>query len=328
MRAARFVRTVVVMIAACIPFSPQFASAQSAYPTRTVRVVVAFAAGGASDIIARLFAQILGEYTGANFVVENVPGAATIIGTEKVARSEPDGYTLYMASSTPFATNPNFYHNLTYSLADFDAVTLVARLPLILDVNTKLPASTLDEFVAYAKSKSDGVTIATPGRGSVGEIVNGMTRGFLGIPVTSVAYRGGAPATTDVMKGVVDAYFDAISSSLPLLKGGLIKSLAITGRQRSPAAPDVPTLVELGYPEFVLENLYTVLVRKGTPRPIVDKLNALLRRAMDDAEFKAVLLKQGLTPEPTTPEGAMTAILQDYEWNADMVKRFDIKPVD
>ena len=114
MKTIWFFRTVVVIVAACLLYVPQFASAQAPYPTRTVKIVVAFAAGGASDIIARLFAQKLGEYTGASVVVENVPGAATIVGTEKVARSEPDGYTLYMASSTPFATNPNFYHSLNY----------------------------------------------------------------------------------------------------------------------------------------------------------------------------------------------------------------------
>ena len=304
------------------------ASAQSNYPARTVTIVVAFPAGGTSDIIARMVGQKLGEYTGATFIVENVPGAACILGTEKVARAQPDGYTLYLASSTPFATNPNFYKNLKYSLADFEPITLVARVPLILDVNPKFPASTVPEFIAYAKKQPNGVTIATPGRGSVGEIVNGMTRGLLDIPVTNVNYKGGAPAVTDVMKGVVDAYFDAISSSLPLMKGGSVKALAITGGKRSPGAPDVPTLVELGYKEFVLENIYAVLAPKGTPRPVIDRLNALFRRAMDDPELKALLLKQGVVPEPSTPDETKKIIQEDYEWNAKMVQRFGIKPIE
>jgi len=318
----------IALLVAFVVLALRPASAQTDYPNRTITVVVAFAAGGTSDIIARLLAQKLSEYTGVSVIVENVPGAATILGTEKVARSRPDGYTLYMASSTPFATNPNFYKNLKYSIDDFEPITLVARVPLILDVNPKFPASNVKEFIAHAKTKPNGVTIATPGRGSVGEIVNGMTRGLLDIPVTNVPYRGGAPAVTDVMKGVVDAYYDAISSSLPLVKGGSIKALAITGRKRSPAAPDVPTLVELGYQDFVLENLYTVVARKGTPKPIVDKLNGLLRRAMEDPKFKMVLLNQGVVPEPATPEETRVAIRQDYEWNASMVKRFNIQPVD
>jgi tripartite-type tricarboxylate transporter receptor subunit TctC len=143
-----------------------------------------------------------------------------------------------------------------------------------------------------------------------------------------IAYRGGSPAVIDVIKGIVDAYYDAISSSLPLVESGTVKALAITGRKRSPAAPDVPTLVELGYADFVLENLYTVVARKGTPKPIVDKLNGLLRRAMEDPEFRAVLLKQGVVPEPSTPEEAKAAIEQDFEWNTSMVKRFKIQPVE
>jgi tripartite-type tricarboxylate transporter receptor subunit TctC len=175
------------------------AFAQADFPTRTITMVVAFEAGGSSDIVARLLAQKLGKYTGVSVIVENVPGAATIVGTEKVARSRPDGYTLYLASSTPFATNPNFYKTLEYSIDDFEPITTVTRLPLILDMNPSFPGSSVKDFVAYAKTKPNDVTIATPGRGSVGEIVNGMTRGLLGIPVTNVPYRGGTPAVTDVM---------------------------------------------------------------------------------------------------------------------------------
>jgi len=155
-----------------------------------------------------------------------------------------------------------------------------------------------------------------------------MTRGLLDIPVTNVNYKGGAPAVTDVMKGVVDAYFDAISSSLPLMKGDSVNALAITGGKRSPGAPDVPTLVELGYKEFVLENIYAVLAPKGTPRPVIDRLNALFRRAMDDPELKALLLKQGVVPEPSTPDETKKIIQEDYEWNAKMVQRFGIKPIE
>jgi len=323
-RLKRALASLAFLVAACCSVT----AAPSDYPARNVTIVVAFPAGGTSDIIARLIGQKLGEYTGASFIVENVPGAACILGTEKVARAQPDGYTLYVASSTPFATNPNFYKNLKYSLADFEPITLIARVPLILDVNPKFPASTIAEFIAYAKKQPNGVTIATPGRGSVGEIVNGMTRGLLGIPVTNVNYKGGAPAVTDVMKGVVDGYFDAISSSLPLIKGGSIKALAITGSKRSPGAPDVPTLVELGYEDFVLENIYSVLAPKGTPRPVVDRLNALLRRAMEDPDLKATFLKQGVVPEPSTPEEAKRIIEADYAWNAKMVQRFGIKPIE
>jgi tripartite-type tricarboxylate transporter receptor subunit TctC len=303
-------------------------SAQDNYPNRTITIVVAFAAGGTSDIIARLIGKKIGEDTGASVIIENIPGSASMPATEKVAHANPDGYYLYMASSTPFGTNPNFYHNLRYSLDDFEPITLIARVPLAFDVRADFPASTVKEFVDYAKKQPNGVTIATPGRGSVGEIVNGMARGILGIDITDIPYPGSSPAVADLLKGVVDSYFDAISSTLPLYKAGTLKVLAITGRQRSPAAPDVPTLLELGYQDFMLENVYSFLAPEGTPRPIIDKLNALTRGAMVEPAFRQTLLAQGVVPEPSSPEEVKTVIQQDYEWNARMVKRFNIKPIE
>src|SRR5580658_3864501 len=304
------------------------ASAQEAFPNRAITIVVAFAAGGTSDIIARLLANKMSEYTGTPVVVEDIPGAACMLGTEKVAHANPDGYTLYLASSTPFATNPNFYHHLRYSLDDFEPITLVSRVPLAFDVRKEFPASTVKEFVDYARKQPTGVTIATPGRGSVGEIINGMARGILDINITDVPYPGSTPAVADLMKGVVDSYFDAISSTLPLYKAGTFKILAVTGQKRSPGAPDVPTLLELGYKDFVLENVFSVLAPKGTPHPIIDRLNGLLRRAMNEPAFRDALLKQGVVPEPTTPDETKTIIRQDYEWNASMVQRFNIKAID
>jgi len=304
------------------------ACAQDNYPSRTVTIVVGFAAGGTTDIIARLIGQKISESTGANVVIENIGGAASIPATEKVAHATPDGYTLYMPSSTPFATNPNFFRNLRYSLDDFQTVTLVARVPLGLDVNRNFPASSVQEFVEHARKQQNPITIATPGRGSVGEIVNGMARGIFGIQVQDVPYRGAAPAVQDLIKGVVDAYFDAISSSIPLYQSGTVKMLATTGRLRSPGLPNVPTLIELGYKDFILENVISLVAPKGTPRAAVDKLNSLVRKAMDDPKFKEVLLAQGIVPEPSTPEELRAVIVQDYEWNASMAKRFDIKPID
>jgi tripartite-type tricarboxylate transporter receptor subunit TctC len=304
------------------------ASAQENFPNRGITIVVAFAAGGTSDIIARLLGRKLSEYTGVSVVVENIPGAACMTGTEKVAHAAPDGYYLYLASSTPFATNPNFYHHLRYSLDDFEPITLVARVPLAFDIKGDFPVSSVKEFIDYARKQPNGVTIATPGRGSVGEIINGMARGILDINITDVPYPGSTPAVADLMKGVVDSYFDAISSTLPLYKAGTFKILAVTGQKRSPGAPDVPTLLELGYKDFMLENVYSFLAPKGTPRPVIDKLNALLRRAMGEPAFHDALLAQGVVPEPSTPEETRAIIQQDYDWNARMVSRFNIKAID
>jgi tripartite-type tricarboxylate transporter receptor subunit TctC len=304
------------------------AAAQENFPNRAITIVVAFAAGGTSDIIARLLGNKMSEYSGTPVVIEDIPGAACMTGTEKVAHANPDGYTLYLASSTPFATNPNFYHHLRYSLEDFEPITVVARVPLAFDVRKEFSASTVEEFVDYARKEPNGVTIATPGRGSVGEIVNGMARGILDIKITDVPYPGSTPAVADLMKGVVDSYFDAVSSTLPLYKAGTFKILAVTGSKRSPGAPEVPTLIELGYKNFMLENVYSFLAPKGTPRPVIDKLNGLLRRAMDEPAFREALLNQGVVPEPSTPEETKAVIQKDYEWNATMVQRFNIHAID
>jgi tripartite-type tricarboxylate transporter receptor subunit TctC len=324
----RNLASVIIALSICAASFCGPASAQESFPNRTITIVVAFAAGGTSDIIARLLGAKMSEYTGTSVVVEDVPGAACMTGTERVAHANADGYTLYLASSTPFATNPNFYHHLRYSLDDFEPITLVARVPLAFDVRKDFPASTVKEFVDYARKQSNGVTIATPGRGSVGEIINGMARGILNIHITDVPYPGSTPAVADLMKGVVDSYFDAISSTLPLYKAGTFKILAVTGQKRSPGAPDVPTLLELGYKDFMLENVYSFLAPKGTPRPVIDRLNELLRRAMAEPAFREALLNQGVVPEPSTPEDTKAIIQQDYEWNATMVQRFNIKAID
>lgn len=304
------------------------ARADESYPNRNITLVVGFAAGGTSDIIARLLGQKITEYTGANVVVENIPGAASMTATERVARAAPDGYTLYMPSSTPFATNPNFYSKLRYSLDDFDPVILVSRVPLAFDVRSEFPANSVKEFVDYARKQPHGVTIATPGRGSVGEIINGMARGILDIKIQDIPYRGSTPAVSDLLKGVVDAYFDAISSSIPLYQGGKLKMLAITGRKRSPGAPEVPTLLELGYKDFVLENVYSIVAPRRTPPAVVDKLNGLIRRAMSEPKFRETLLAQGVVPEPATPAETRAFIVQDYEWNRRMMNQFGIKRVE
>jgi len=298
------------------------------YPNRNITIIVPFAAGGTTDIIGRLIGQKLSEFTGVTVLVENVPGAATIIGTEKAARSAPDGYTLYLASSTPFATNPNFYRKLRYSIDDFEMISLISRVPLMFDVNPNLPVDSVQSMVSYAKQKPGGVTVGSPGHGSLGEIVNGMARGILDMPLTDVPYRGGGLALGDVLKGVTDAYFDAISSTLPLYQTGKIKVLASTGRSRSPAAPNVPTLVELGYKDFVLENLYSIMAPKGTPRPIIDKLNGLLRRALSDTDFREKMLTQGVVLEASSPEELRKAVQADYEFMARMARQFNIKPLE
>lgn len=321
-------KIVALGLAATVWFAQDAAKAQSDYPNRPVRVVVGFAAGGTVDVIARLLAKKVGDLTGGTFLIENIPAASTINASLNVARSAPDGYTLYLTTSTTFATNPVFHSKMPYTLEDFAPITLVSRIPLTLDTHTKFPAKDVKELIAYAKTKPDGVTIATAGTGSVGDVVNTMTEHMVGIRVTSVPYRGGAPAVNDLMKGIIDLFYNNISTAVPLYEGGMIRPLAITGRERSQLIPNVPTMIELGYKDFVMENVVTLLAPKGTPRPLIDKLNTLFRQAMDDPETKKALLAQGVITEGSTPEGTKDVILADAAFVARMAKDFKIKTID
>ena len=260
-------------------------------------------------------------------MIENIPGAASMTATEKVARATPDGYTLYMPSSTPFATNPNFYRKLRYSFDDFSQSSWWLACRSAFDVRADFPATTVKEFVEHARKQTRRDDCDPRPR------QRRRDRQWHGArhprhQIQDVPYRGSTPAVADLLKGVVDAYFDAISSSIPLYQSGKLKMLAITGRIRSPGAPNVPTLIELGYKDFMLENVYSIVAPKGTPAPVVDKLNGLIRRAMTEPKFLEILLAQGVVPEPSTPEELRAVIVQDYEWNASMAKRFDIKPID
>jgi tripartite-type tricarboxylate transporter receptor subunit TctC len=314
-------------VCALVLLGTRIVAAQTDYPNRVVTIYVGFAAGGSTDVIARFIAQKFGEYTDQKFLVVNVPGAATALSAEKVAQSDADGYTLYVTNSSTFGTNPNYYSKLKYSLADFQPITLITRVPLTLDVGSKFAGSDLKDFIAQAKKKPGGMTFGTSGPGSFCEILNSMASGILGFPVVNVPYRGGGPAVVDLKGGVLDGFFDNLSTSLPLFGDGSIRALAISSRDRSPLAPDIPTFYELGFKEYVIENLFAMLAPKGTPRPIVDKLNSLFRRAVDDPQFKSSLEKIGVVPEASTPEETKKALQDDKDLVATMMKRYDIKPI-
>lgn len=315
----------VALVCALAPVGAGTAVAQAEYPNQPVSLYVGFEAGGATDVIARIVAQTLGEYTGTRFLVVDLPGAATALAAEKVAKAAPDGYSLFLTNSTTFGTNPSFRSDLSYRLDDFEPITLLSRIPLTLDVNPNFPASSVADFVARARSMPNGVTLGSSGRGSLGEVLNGMAKGILDIPMTDVPYRGGGPAITDVRKGVLDAFFNNLSSSLPLYEDGSLKGLAISSRERSPLAPDMPTFYELGYQDYVITNLYSILAPKETPRPVIDRLNSLVRQAVEDPKFKDALIKIGVVPEVTTPEEARNALEEDRILVEAMMKRFNIE---
>ena len=247
--------------------------AQDAYPSRTVRVIVPSAPGSTTDMLARLVADQLGGAWGKPVVVENMAGGAMNIGSEHVARATPDGHTLMVAPPAPLAFSQLLYRNLNYDPAKWVVVAALVKVPNVLVVRKEHPASTVKELIAYAKANPGKVNYASQGVGSTAHLSASQLELAAGIKMVHVPYRGAQPALTDVMGGQVDMFFDTIATSLPLHRGGKIKILGIASPERFAAAPDLPTIVEQGYPGFRSVTWFGLVAPPGTPTAIADKIN-------------------------------------------------------
>jgi tripartite-type tricarboxylate transporter receptor subunit TctC len=283
------------------------------YPTRPVRVIIPFSPGGSTDVIGRALAHRMGDALGQPFVVENVPGASTLLGAERVARSAADGYTLFVGTSTTFSINPHLYRKWPYRIEDFAPVSLIAKAPLVLAVSPALPVKTLQEFAAYARARPGELAYGTTGRGSNAHLTGAMIAAALGISMTDVPYKGTAPALTDLMGGSLLVHMSSTESALPLYKGGKIRVLAITSEQRAQTAPEVPTFAELGYPAVSSYTLMGLFAPGGTPRPIVDALNAAVKRALQAEDLLARLWRDATVAEWTTPERTLEVFRADRD---------------
>lgn len=302
--------------------------AQQNYPSGPVTFVVPLPPGGTVDIIARAVAERLQSYTGQPFLVENVTGGATTIAAERVARAPADGYTLLVATSSTLSSNPHFYRKLRYRIADFQPISLLSKNEFVVHIRRTLPASNLNELIAYAARTPGGITFATVGRGSTSEVLGELMKATFKVEMRDVPYRGAPPALTDVMNGVVDMHFDNITSTIPHLGSERSKIIATTGETRSPLMPDISTLAELGYPSMSMYNIFGMLAPNGTPRPIVDKLNALVHRALAEPQLKERLTAQGAPPRPTTPEGLAEVMARDSAFFEKNIRELKLSPID
>jgi tripartite-type tricarboxylate transporter receptor subunit TctC len=302
--------------------------ARQNYPSGTVTFVVPLPPGGTVDIIARAVAERLQTYTGQPFLVENVTGGGTTIAAERVARAPADGYTLLVATSTTLSSNPYFYRKLRYKIADFQPISLLSRNEFVLHVRRTLPASNLNELIAYAAKAPGGITFATVGRGSTSEVLGELMKATFKVEIRDVPYRGSPPALTDVMNGVVDMHMDNITSTIPHLGSGRSKIIAITGEMRAPLMPDIPTLAELGYPSMTMYNIFAMLAPHGTPRSIVDTLNSLVHRALAEPQLKERLTAQGAPPRPTSPEELTEVMARDSAFYEKNVRELKLPPID
>ncbi len=276
----------------------------SAYPAKPLRIIAPVPPGGGVDILARAVGQKLSEALKVPVVVDNTPGASAGGGTDLLAKSPADGYTLMMAY-TAHATNPYLNPNLPYDTGkDFAAVSLVGYIPLVLVVNPSVPASSVKDLIALAKAKPGQLQYASGGAGAGAHLSGELFRYLAKVDVTHIPYKGNAPALVDLLGGQVTMMFDTVNTALPHVKTGKLKLLATTTARRSSLAPDTPTMIEEGLPGFEVSAWYAVLAPARTPREIVARLNAEVNKALSDPEMKARFAAQGVEFVGGTPEQA------------------------
>ena len=274
-----------------------------AWPSKPLRLIVPYTAAGSTDQLSRALAQRLGDALGQPVLVENRPGANTIIGAEAAAKSEPDGYTLFMGSSGSLAVNPSLYAKLPYDPArDFSLVTLTASSPLVLVLHPSVPVNSVKELADYARANPGKLNFASVGNGNPLHLAGELFKAMAGVQITHVPYKGSAPALTDLLAGQVQLMFDTPITSMPHVRSGKLKAFAVTSAKRSAALPELPTIAELGYPGYDAGIWFGVVVRKGTPAPVISKLNAELRKILDNAELRAKFGAQSLDLMSSTPE--------------------------
>ena len=273
----------------------------SDYPNKAVKLVVPYPPGGPTDIVARVVAQKLQDQTGQPFVIDNRPGAGGNLGAEAVARSSADGYTLLVAT-TAHAINPSLFTKLNYSLVkDLTPVSQLTAGPLVIVVNPSLPASNVKELIALAKSKPGGLNFATSGNGQSTHLSAELFNSMAGTKMAHIPYKGSAPALTDVMGGQADLMFDAMLSSMPHVKAGKLKALAVTSSKRSSVAPDVPTVDESGLPGYEAIAWNGLLAPAGTPKAVVDRLNLEVKKVLENSEVTQKFEEQGSSAAWNTP---------------------------
>jgi tripartite-type tricarboxylate transporter receptor subunit TctC len=276
--------------------------AAAGYPDRIVRIVVPLAPGGGTDAIARALAQEMATDLGGSIIIENRPGAGTIIGTQAVATSEPDGYTLLMGTFGN-AVNPSLNARLPYDAhKDFAPVALIARSFNIVVVNPKSPFHSISDLIAVAKAEPDRLSYGTYGTGTSAHLAGELFKSMAKVNMTTVPYKGAAPAITDLVGGQIQVMFTTVSSAAALIEGGQLRALAVTSAERSPAFPHLPTVAEAGVPGYQVESWYGLFAPARTPPEIIDRLNKSAAKAVQSAVFRRLSVNEGLTMVASPPD--------------------------
>ena len=302
------------------------AVAQEAYPSRPVRWVVPFPAGGPTDTLSRILVARLSEMWGQSVVVENKGGASGAIGTDFTAKSPPDGYTVMLGTQSTNGSNMIFFPNLPYDpIRDFQPLTLIGTACMALVTAPSVPANSAKEFVEWAKKQDGGVSYASAATGSSQHIAAELLVKRAGIKATHIPYRGSSAAMPDLMSGRVAFMFDNLPSALPASRAGKVKALAQTCATRSPSAPDLPTMEEAGFPDFAIEGWYGIFAPAKTPRPIVDKLSADINKVLKEPASLERWKTLGFDPIGTTPEAFAERQKADLAYWRKMIEYTGIK---
>lgn len=298
------------------------AGAQDNYPARVVTVVVPFAAGGTTDIFARFVADRLSQQLGQQFIIENRGGAGGNIGAAAVAKASPDGYTLVMGTVGTHAINSSLYARMPFDpRKDFEPVAFAAGVPNLMVVNPKnVKAKTVQDFIAEAKAAPKKFTMASSGNGTSIHLSGELFKMMTGVEMPHVPYRGSGPAVNDLVSGQVDVMFDNLPSSIEQAKAGNLRAIAVTSAQRSAALPDVPTVAESGLAGFEATSWFALFAPKGTPAPIVQKLNDEVRKALENPDTRRRMTELGGEIRPMTPAELGAYVSSEYEKWAKVVK--------
>lgn len=300
------------------------AAGQETYPNRAIRVVVPFPPGGGTDTVTRVIVQKIQDNWKQPLVVDNRPGANSIIGAELVAKSAPDGYTLLAAIDSTLAMNQSLYAKLSYDpIKDFSPITLATSFPLIFEATNAFPAKDMREVIAMMKSQGDKITVAYPALPA--QVAGELFKSIVGVTFTGVNYKGGAPAMQDLMAGHVQLAIDALGPSLPHVKAGRVKPYAVTSKQRSAALPDVPTMTELGYPAMEVITWVGYVTPAGTPPDVIAKLNAEFVRVLGLPDVRERFAGLGIDIHASSPDEFARQIRSDAAKFDKVIKAANIK---
>jgi tripartite-type tricarboxylate transporter receptor subunit TctC len=302
-----------------------WASAQDVYPSRPIKFVVPFSAGSATDTLARVLGEKMTAGLGQAIVVDNMPGASGFLGAQNVARAEPDGHTVLIATNTTHAANQSLFKKLPYDpIRDFEPVSRLGTITLALIVNPSVPAATTQELIAYGKANPGKLTFGSGSSSS--RLAAEMLRSLAGLDMVNVPYKSNPQAITDLLGGQIQLVFADIATTLPQARAGKVKALGVSSAQRSPLAPDLPTMQEAGVQGYELTAWFAAYVPAGTPEAVVDKLNGAMRTALADEAAAKTLLGAGIEPGASTPEELKVFTIAETEKWARIVKAAGIEP--